>query len=94
MKKLTEDPARTTDYLIRALLISVERRVTASCIVKLDPSAKNAATVKKTQRDERNALKALKARLKDRVELVKGSSIGRNPPTNRRRPKQPENDDD
>lgn len=62
-----------TDELIRSLLIAVERRVRAEDILKLSPKAAHASAVKARQRDERNALKALNAHLKECIKLVKRS---------------------
>jgi hypothetical protein len=61
----------TTEDLIRTLAISIERRVRAEDILKLESSAKHASAVKARQRDERNALKAINAHLKECVKVVK-----------------------
>jgi hypothetical protein len=60
----------STEDLIRAFAIAIERRVRAEDILKLETSAKNASTVKARQRDERNALRALNTHMKECVKLV------------------------
>lgn len=70
MQRLTDNPAATTDFLVRSLCIAIERRVRAEDILRLEPSAKNAGSVKARQRDERNALRALNTHLKECVRLV------------------------
>jgi hypothetical protein len=61
----------STQDLVNTFAISIERRVRAEDILKLETSAKHASTVKARQRDERNALRALNTHLKECLRLVK-----------------------
>jgi hypothetical protein len=61
----------STDDLIRTLCISIERRVRAEDILKLETSAKHASTVNARIRDERNALRALNTHFKDCIKVAK-----------------------
>jgi hypothetical protein len=74
LKKLTDDPVATANYLVQSFAISVERRVRAQDILSLERSAKNASTVKARQREESAALKALNRHFRDIERLVRESS--------------------
>lgn len=63
-----------TDRLIRSLLIAVEQRTRAECILSISTAAPNAAKVKKMQRAERHALAALNKHLKQCIKLVSNHS--------------------